>query len=126
MKNLKLISLSILIFIVSACGKKIHVSEVSMVGNITYYDQQAYTGTVWTDDEQSGKFVTNKGKLTSLTFYHRNGKEAIVMNIDEKTKVPTTEMYNDTGKAIDISEFQQLYMDILVKMEMEMVQEQIK
>jgi hypothetical protein len=118
MKYLKFSILFLLILAAVACGKKIHISDVTMSGDKTYYHSQAYTGTVWTDDEQSGKFVTDKGMLTSLTFYHRNNQKAIEMTIDPQTKTPTSKMWDDKGKEISIMQFQQQYMDILVKMAM--------
>jgi hypothetical protein len=124
MKYLKLALLMFALVISSACVKKIHVSEVSMVGEKTYYDKQAYTGTVWTDDEKSGKFETKDGNLTSLTFFHRNNQKAIEMTIDPKTKAPTTMMWDEKGKEISIAQFQEQYMDILIKMAL--VQKQIK
>lgn len=124
MKYLKLSLLSLIIIFAAACAKKIHVSDVNMVGDKTYYEKQAYTGTVWTDDEQSGKFETKDGNLTSLTFYHRNNQKAIEMTIGPKTKMPTTTLWDEKGKEISISQFQEQYMDILIKMMM--VQRQIK
>jgi hypothetical protein len=40
------------------------------------------------------------------------------MTIDPQTKTPTSKMWDDKGKEISIMQFQQQYMDILVKMAM--------
>jgi hypothetical protein len=124
MKYLKLFFLLAVIVLASSCGKKIHISDVSTVGNKTFYEQKAYTGSLWTDDEKSGKFELNDGMLTSMTFYHSNGNKAIEMTVDMKTKQPSTKLWDDKGKEMSLPDFEKHYIGILINMSM--VQKQIK
>ncbi len=100
-----------------SCGKRIHIDEVSFRGDTAYYQEKPYTGEIWTEDEKTGCFRTENGNLQSLVFYHRNGKKAITMEVNEKG-APHTEILDDKGNPIDMISFQTKYMDIWIKMAM--------
>lgn len=116
----KLISLAVALIIATAfcaCTKKIHTNEVTFRGDTAIYEGKPFSGEIWTDDDQSGFFLTEDGKLKGLTFYHRNGKEAISMKrIDEGA--PDIEIVDENGDSIDLVTFQNKYADIFLKMAM--------
>ncbi|HIZ69041.1 MAG TPA: hypothetical protein H9966_04025 [Candidatus Prevotella avicola] len=100
-----------------ACGKRVHIDEISFRGDIVIYEGAPYTGDIWTEDESTGRFRTETGILRSLTFYHRNGKEAITMQVSEQG-APHTEIFDEQGQPMDMMTFQTKYADIWIKMAM--------
>ncbi len=100
-----------------SCGKRVHIDEVSFRGDTVCYQGEPYTGEIWTEDEKTGCFHTDKGNLKSLVFYHDNGKQAITMEVNEQG-APHTEIFDDEGNSIDMISFQTKYMDIWIKMAM--------
>lgn len=115
MKQFKiLIIIFISIILTTSCIKKIHSNEVSLKNDSVYYDNKAYTGEVWTEDDKTGEFYIDNGVLKSLKFYHDNGKEAISMEINNKRK-PITHVYDDKGNSIDLMSFEQKYTDLWIK-----------
>lgn len=106
-----------LVISLAGCGKRIHINEVSFHGDTVYYQEKPYTGEIWTEDDKTGCFRTEEGNLRSLVFYHRNGKQAITMEVSEQG-APHTEIFDDKGEPIDMISFQTKYMDIWIKMAM--------
>ncbi len=98
----------------SACGHKIHVSDVSFRGDSVCYQNKPFSGEIWTDDDKAGFFLTEQGVLKSLTFYHDNGKKAIVMTVNENGS-PHTEIFDEQGSPIDFITFQRKYSALWVK-----------
>lgn len=101
----------------SACGKRVHIDEVSFHGDTVLYEGAPYTGEIWTEDESTGCFQTEHGLLRSLSFYHRNGRQAITMRVNEQG-APHTEIFDEQGEPIDMMTFQTKYADIWIKMAM--------
>lgn len=111
---IQLILASTLVLAMSACGHKIHVSDVSFRGDTVYYQSKPFSGEIWTDDDKAGYFLTEQGVLKSLTFYHDNGKKAIVMTVSEDGS-PKTEIFDEQGSRIDFITFQRKYSALWVK-----------
>jgi hypothetical protein len=115
MRRIKTLSIIfIAIIMATSCTKKIHTNEVSFKSDSVYYDNRPFTGEIWTEDDKTGCFDTDKGVLKSLKFYHENGKEAISMEIKNNGKAET-HVYDDKGNSTDIVSFQQKYMDLWIK-----------
>lgn len=111
---LQLILAAVAVFAVTACGHKIHVNDVSFRGDTVYYQNKPFSGEIWTDDDKSGFFLTEQGVLKSLTFYHDNGKKAIIMTVNENGS-PHTEIYDEQGTRIDFITFQRKYSALWIK-----------
>lgn len=103
--------------ILTSCGKRVHIEDVSFHDDTVCYQGKPYTGEIWTDDDKTGCFRTEKGNLKSLVFYHHNGKQAISMETSPQG-APHTEIFDDEGNPIDMISFQTKYMDIWIKMAM--------
>lgn len=117
MKYLLPFLLPLLALAFTACGKRVHIDEISFRGDTVIYEGAPYTGDIWTEDESTGRFRTEMGILRSLTFYHRNGKEAITMQVSEQG-APHTEIFDEQGQPMDMMTFQTKYADIWIKMAM--------
>lgn len=117
MKHLSLFLLTLLALALTACGKRVHIDEIAFRGDTAIYEDVPYTGDIWTEDESTGCFRTEAGILRSLTFYHRNGKEAITMQVSEQG-APHTEIFDEQGQPMDMMTFQTKYADIWIKMAM--------
>lgn len=117
MKYLLPFFLPLLALAFTACGKRVHIDEISFRGDTVIYEGAPYTGDIWTEDESTGRFRTERGILRSLTFYHRNGKEAITMQVSEQG-APHTEIFDEQGQPMDMMTFQTKYADIWIKMAM--------
>ena len=112
-------AVTVLLFLatLSACTRKIHTCDVSFRQDTAIYNGKPFSGEIWTDDDESGFFLTEEGQLKGLTFYHRNGKEAITMKrINDGA--PEIKIYDDKGDSIDLVTFQQKYADIFINMAM--------
>ena len=108
MKYLLTFFLPLLALAFIACGKRVHIDEISFRGDTVIYEGAPYTGDIWTEDESTGRFRTEMGILRSLTFYHRNGKEAITMQVSEQG-APHTEIFDEQGQPMDMMTFQTKY-----------------
>lgn len=111
MKKRILLPLLMMALMMTGCTRKIHVKDVTMKGDTAYYMNKPFNGQIWTADDRTGYFTTDNGVLTSLKFFHRNGKDAIDMKINEGG-APITKIYNENGDSIDLVKFQHDYMDI--------------
>lgn len=105
-----------MVLVLAGCHKKIHINEVSFKGDTAYYQQKPFDGEVWTEDDETGFFKIEKGILKSLKFYHRNGKDAATMVLEDGKS--TAHFFDDEGKEISMSAFQTQYIDIWFNMAM--------
>ena len=76
MKNFFL-SLAVILF--CSCESKITSEDVRLVGNEIYYDNQPYSGQLWTKDGESLVVEVSDGRPVKFTLFHDNGKPAMIV-----------------------------------------------
>ncbi len=68
----------VVVLLCSCSGNKIKSTDVQFVENEIIYNDESYTGQVWSKDGKSFVVEVSDGRPIKITLFHKNGNPAIV------------------------------------------------
>lgn len=75
---MKKIILGLIVVLMCSCDSKIISTDVEFANNEIIYDNQPYTGQVWSKDGKSLVVDVSDGRPIKITLFHKNGNPAII------------------------------------------------
>ena len=75
---MKKILLFLTVVLLSSCDSKIKSTDVEFVNNEIIYNNEPYTGQVWSKDGKSLVVEVSDGRPLKITLFHKNGNPAVI------------------------------------------------
>ena len=114
---MKKIFLAFAVVFLLSCDSKIKSTDVEFDKNEIIYNDESYTGQVWSKDGKSFVVEVSDGRPIKITLFHKNGNPAIVSTKflhDGEIK-----HYDINGYEMTEGEWERKYEDLLKEVDLE-------